>query len=315
VRTNRLSKLEPVVLALAVLGLGASIFFFAVRKHPALMLKIRGAAPDCAWAQVLRERDQNAAQIATQNDLLGRVAVERFDEKLDIELVGSPEGSFWIKRGETQKWDGKTLLAFLLAEHDWKARANPDNTVRPADVVLDCGAHVGVFTRRALQRGAAKVVAIEPDPVNLECLRRNFSAEIASGKVVVFPKGVWSKPAELVLTESKQNSGNNSVVADTGGEKVVIQVTTIDSLVAELQLPRVDYIKMDIEGSEREALKGAQTTLRKYRPRLMLDTYHRPDDPQVLPAILRQAVPDYRSTCGPCELRSGRLVPHVAYFQ
>ncbi len=83
----------------------------------------------------------------------------------------------------------------------------------------------------------------------------------------------------------------------------------------ELGLPRVDYIKMDIEGSEREALKGAQGTLRKYRPRLMIDAYHRPDDPRVLPAIIRQAHSDYASFCGPCELAGQRLVPHTIFFE
>ena len=46
---------------------------------------------------------------------------------------------------------------------------------------------------------------------------------------------------------------------------------------------KVDFIKMDIEGAERDALKGAAQTLKTYKPRLMLDMYHRPDDAVVLP--------------------------------
>jgi predicted RNA methylase len=57
-------------------------------------------------------------------------------------------------------------------------------------VVLDCGAHVGVYTRRALNEGAAKVIAIEPVPQTVECLRRTFRREIAEGRVVVYQKGV-----------------------------------------------------------------------------------------------------------------------------
>jgi FkbM family methyltransferase len=47
--------------------------------------------------------------------------------------------------------------------------------VRAGDVVLDCGAGIGLFARQALKRGARTVIAIEPVPENLECLRRNLS--------------------------------------------------------------------------------------------------------------------------------------------
>jgi len=71
--------------------------------------------------------------------------------------------------------------------------------VKPGDIVLDCGAHVGVFTDIALRRGASKVVSIEPDPTNLECLRRNFPSEIASGRVIIVPKGVWNRDQIITL--------------------------------------------------------------------------------------------------------------------
>jgi FkbM family methyltransferase len=195
------------------------------------------------------------------------------------------------------------------------AITNPRDTVRQGDVVLDCGAHVGVFTHRSLLRGASQVVAIEPDPVNLECLRRNFSKEIASGKVVLVPKGVWSSVTTLTFSESKLNSGSNSFVSEQGGAKLELSVTTIDALVKELHLPRVDYVKMDIEGSEREALRGAQNTLRSFKPRLMLDMYHRPDDPDALPALIQDANAAYASTCGPCEMDNGQFTPHVTFFR
>jgi hypothetical protein len=45
------------------------------------------------------------------------------------------------------------------------------------------------------------VVAIEPSPANLECLRRNMSREIASGRVIVYPKGVWDREDVLALNQ------------------------------------------------------------------------------------------------------------------
>src|SRR5262249_32097121 len=67
----------------------------------------------------------------------------------------------------------------------------------------------------------------------------------------------------------------------------------------------------DIEGAEREALRGATQTLARFFPELMLDSYHRPDDMQVLPPIIRQANPRYAMICGPCE---ETFTPHVTYY-
>src|SRR5262252_2026765 len=69
--------------------------------------------------------------------------------------------------------------------------------IHAGDVVLDAGANVGVFVRKALWAGASKVIAIEPAPENLECLRRTFAHEVARGQVVIYPKGVWGRPDVL----------------------------------------------------------------------------------------------------------------------
>ncbi len=184
-------------------------------------------------------------------------------------------------------------------------------------IVLDCGAHVGVFTNKALELGAAKVVAIEPDPINVECLGRSYGEEIAAGRVIVVPKGVWSREQTIRLSLGL-TSAWNSFVRQVGENSIEVPVTTVDKLVAALGLPRVDYIKMDIEGAEREALQGASETLRRFQPRLMLDSYHRRDDMFVLPPLIRQANSLYAMICGPCEPFAddrSLLVPHVTYYE
>jgi FkbM family methyltransferase len=237
------------------------------------------------------------------------------DQTLDIQQFSTGGRDFWIKRQGDSK-DGKELLTYLLSEHAWMAESNGQNHVRNGDIVFDCGAHVGVFTDMALRRGASKVVSIEPDPVNLECLRRNFSQEISDGRVIVVPKGVWSKEQMITLYTSASNSGSNTMIADRissrDSGKFEVPVTTLDKIVQELHLPRVDFIKMDIEGAEREALRGASGTLARDFPRLMLDSYHLPDDMQVLPVVIHQANPRYAMTCGPCE--EGSFTPHVTYY-
>ena len=281
--------------------------------------KIEGLAPDCPWTEVLREPLQGLTQRVTP---VATKIIER-DTKLDIVRVQTPGREFWIKRGSHDAMDGQVLLAYLVADHRALYERFHERSIHAGDVVIDCGGHVGVFSALALDKGAAKVVAVEPDPVNVECLRRNFRKEIAEGRMVVYPKGVWSSETTLEFFESRINSGANTVIADrlsvepahAENQKTSIPVTTLDKLVAELGLDRVSLIKMDIEGAEREALQGGAGTLKRFRPRLMLDSYHLPDDMPVFRKLIGSIDPRYQYVCSGCEFRTEKLaVPHVSFW-
>jgi hypothetical protein len=81
-----------------------------------------------------------------------------------------------------------------------------------------------------------------------------------------------------------------------------------------LNLPRVDFIKMDIEGAEVPALQGAAGTLARFRPRMSISTEHYPDDAAKITQVVRSAVPSYASACGMCFLFVGRIRPYVLHF-
>jgi FkbM family methyltransferase len=300
----------PYPVRLLLILIAGIILYGCAQSALAAVIKLRGGASECSWPRTLLF-GFDLLRLEEWRVRAGlQVSLQAQDAKLDIEQYSTGGRKFWIKRtGDTK--NGKELLIYLLSEHGWMASVNSPDHVKPGDIVLDCGAHVGVFTDKALRRGAGKVVAIEPDPVNLECLRRNFVAEIASGRVILVPKGVWNTEQMITLYIGASNSGSNSMLLDQHKGQVEVPVTTVDHLVEELKLPRVDFIKMDIEGAEREALRGATRTLARDFPRLMLDSYHRPDDMQVLPAIIHQANPRYAMYCGPCE---ETFNPHVTYY-
>src|SRR5207253_3138935 len=72
-----------------------------------------------------------------------------------------------------------------------------------------------------------------------------------------------------------------------------VKVTTIDKHVAGNKIPRIDFIKMDIEGAELPALQGAAETLRRWRPRLAISLYHRQEDIFTIPLYLKSLELDY----------------------
>jgi FkbM family methyltransferase len=229
------------------------------------------------------------------------------------------EFNFWQIAGATY-WvpaQSEDAIAYDLAEQERDIYGTGETAVHNGDVVLDCGANVGVFTRKALNAGAKTVIAIEPGPENVECLRRNFSREIAEGRVMVYPKGVWDRDDILELKVDPRDSARDSFVRINESkehlEVVRVPLTTIDKLTRELNLPRVDFIKMDIEGAEQKAIGGARQTIARYRPRMALCIYHLQPDPVMIPKLVREIVPDYRMQVQ-CLCAPDRIQPEVAHF-
>ena len=313
---------QIVIVVFLVLTLGASDAVIGT-VGPLLWganMKFQGKADSCPWGRLLTLYSDRQMLADLLESTGAGERIESRDEEWGIELISLPASArrFWI-RASGEQVDGAALVPRLIAEHQWIASQDPDNVVKPGDIVIDCGAHVGIFVDQAIQKGAAQVIAVDPDPTQLECLRRNFAPEIETGKVVLVPKAVWSSPGKMTLHIGTENSGMSSLVKHRGGSEIEVDVTTIDDLVAELGLPRVDFIKFDIEGAEREALKGAMKTLTNDRPRLLIDSYHRDDDMVVLPEIIAQAHSDYRLHCGPCvmsdELEGELVVPSFVVYE
>lgn len=260
--------------------------------------KLAGQGGDCSWPRTLTTYWDVAL---FEQFRAPKPRVLDRDEELGIVLLAHPavDRRFWI-REQGGQMDGPALLSYLIGEQQWIIGETPEAQLKQGDIVVDCGAHVGAFSDRAFREGASKVIAFEPDPIQIECLRRNFTPEIEAGTFVLIEKAVWSDVGTTTFRIGAGNSGTGTVVGQSGGSTLEVDLTTIDRVVRELGLPRVDLVKMDIEGAEREALKGARSTLETYRPRLLIDANHVADDVTVLPRILRDVHPDYDVHNGPC---------------
>jgi FkbM family methyltransferase len=183
---------------------------------------------------------------------------------------------------------------------------DPPVIVEEGDIVIDCGAFVGVasllFAKRAGKSG--KVIAIEPEENNYEALLK--TAKLNEGKVAPINPlkvAVYKENCQLELFLSdfphshtmyykffKERKRETRL--RIGTEKV--KALKIDTLIEELGLERVDFIKMDIEGAEVDALIGAEKTISQFKPKLAICTYHRPTDPVEIRKILSKYNPNYK---------------------
>jgi FkbM family methyltransferase len=293
-------------LLIALIVLGAVGYFWAPARLVAL--KLAGRAPGCPFVQAIASHDYFRNMKEAAREIARGSRIVATDSGYD--LWQTPHGRFWAPAG------GGSAFEWNLAEQQMQIYGGAERGVRAGDVVLDCGANIGLYTAVALAAGARIVVAIEPAPENLECLRRNFAAQIEDRRLIVYPKGVWDRDEMLAINRDPRNPAADSFIIDAAGMKKgpVLPLTTIDKLVSELKLAQVDFIKMDIEGAEAKALAGARATLAKYHPRMALAAYHRPDDTDTLPALARRAWPGYRVECGSCTERGWDVQPVAIYL-
>ena len=266
----------------------------------------RGCNLQGAWPSLTVAKAQGAIEesLRAQSRLLKR------DLGAGLELWDTPSGAYWVPAGSAG-------AAFYDLSEQRRGIYNPAGLgVRAGDVVLDCGANIGTYSKTALAAGASKVLAIEPVPQNLECLRRNLSAEIAAGKVVLVEKGVWNKDDQLSINLDPKNQAGASFVGTHGGKvnTLLLPLTTIDAIVEETGLSRVDFIKMDIEGAERQALAGGRKTISRFHPRMAMSVYHLEDDTTVIPSLALSYWSGYQRECGPCRPGEGRLNAEVYLF-
>jgi FkbM family methyltransferase len=233
--------------------------------------------------------------------------------------IAKEDGEFvlWEIAGE-QYWlpRGSGILPGMLAEQKLGVYETAGYGVRPKEVVLDCGASIGLYTLHALTLGASHVIAIEPSPRNLECLQRNLADAIREGRATIVPKGVWEREEMRTLRIQSKNSAADSVALNYRGSTrgPDVPMTTIDAIVRDLVLERLDYIKMDTEGAERAALRGATDTIRRFHPRMTIAMEHRFSDPRAIPKIVSGIANGYRIARGPCVELGKALRPATLNF-
>ena len=169
--------------------------------------------------------------------------------------------------------------------------------IEPNDIVIDAGANYGFFSALAVFRGAV-AYAFEPSQLN----RENYLQKTVdlNPQVRIVSKALSNSKKNVTLGNEISRALGTSHISERSqfarkdrGKTEIVEAIDLDSFVFENKLPRVDFIKADIGGAEREMLRGAQSVLKEFAPKLALSTYHLPDDPGVLRGLILQANPNY----------------------
>ncbi|MEA5047004.1 MAG: FkbM family methyltransferase [Eubacteriales bacterium] len=215
-------------------------------------------------------------------------------------------GSDEIVRIEQLLWDAKSLMSYrsvryaMLSQRGRSLRKtaqpmrfqyfDPTIPIRPEAYryFADCGACNGdTIQSFCANLGAAalnELYAFEPDAYNesqlrLLCQKQNIE------NVKIYPIAVWDKPETLSF---RQRGDSASCVSEEGDSRV--SADTMDRVLAG---KKVTFVKMDIEGAELAALRGASGLLQAQRPALAICIYHSPEDMIRIPQYIHSLLPDY----------------------
>jgi len=174
------------------------------------------------------------------------------------------------------------------------ADGNFDVNIKNGDIVIDAGAFIGDFSAYCANKGT-EVYAFEPTSATFALLEQTVELNKPS-KIYPVKKGLSSKVGTACIEFFENNSGGNSIVMHRNdiGKSEEISLTTLDIFVAENNIKKIDFIKADIEGAERDMLRGATNILKTFAPKLAICTYHLPDDPRVLEDIILEINPKYK---------------------
>ncbi|MCL1947188.1 MAG: FkbM family methyltransferase [Chitinivibrionia bacterium] len=157
------------------------------------------------------------------------------------------------------------------------------------ETFVDCGAYIGDTIETFLNKTNSKfnkIFAFEPDPSNYEKCKK-IVADCGKNGIVLIEKGVWEEEKTIVFSIGAHNY--DSRISESGNVK--IEVDSIDNVCRN---EKVTFIKMDVEGSELQALNGAKNQITANKPKLAICVYHKKEDLITIPQYILSLNPDYK---------------------
>lgn len=194
-------------------------------------------------------------------------------DAIDYWLTRLPSLYLLVERfREWVNWDKRVYLSF----------------VRPGDTVVDVGANVGAHTvfLSHLVRGDGRVLAFEPLPANVDAIHATIARRGRYANIDIFPVAVGNPETAHQIATMKVPGHDLTQASlmfhEAGSWESGREVTEIDCPIVGLdddktvqQLSRIDFIKLDVEGGELDALRGAARTISRHYPLIYCEVYEK----------------------------------------
>ena len=173
---------------------------------------------------------------------------------------------------------------------------HPQTGPQPDNLIVDCGAYTGDTAREFLERlgGRASIHALEPFPANFAELEE-LAASLPPGTVVPMKVAAGAVHGTAILAAEGDHTSMYPRLETSGTAGIPVAIERLDDLFAG---SRVDYVKMDIEGAEMDALRGAAVLITRDKPTMVIASYHRPDDLWEIPRLVESIEPRFRLYAG-----------------
>jgi len=154
------------------------------------------------------------------------------------------------------------------------------------EVFIDCGGFDGDTSVKFIDKCSGKyadIVIFEPELYKKTAIEQKMSGY----RYELYQSGVWSKTARLYFDALETDGSHVSELESD----YVIEAVSLDETVYD---KKPTFIKMDIEGSEQEALKGCRKIIKDFHPKLAICVYHKSDDLYEIPVLIKKLNPDYQ---------------------
>ena len=230
---------------------------------------------------------QDYQRLASRTDTMDSAFRDLKLHRLDLQPINIPVSLYASPEG--------AHILFTLEQYRCSCSTG-DIAVVPGDIVMDCGGCWGdtalYFANRAGTSG--RVFTFEFLSANLRIMRKNLELNPDLAKRVEIVERAVSETSGCTMGYT--DNGPGTCLTNPAAPQNTAKTTTIsiDDLVTEKRLPRVDFIKMDIEGSELSSLRGSEQALRQFHPKLAISVYHRLEDFFEIPDYLESLNLNYR---------------------
>jgi FkbM family methyltransferase len=171
-------------------------------------------------------------------------------------------------------------IDYLIEQYAYKLNGNEIVAVEKDDVILDIGACWGdtalYFAHKTGCKGKVYSFEFIPDNIKLFNINKSFNPNLAD-QIELVERPVSNITGNTIYYKD-QGPGSKIEIHPFEGQTGTTTTITVDDLIKQYNINKVDFIKMDIEGAEPFALEGAIETIKKFRPKLAIAIYHSMDD-------------------------------------